>query len=160
MTGQIEDFIAQYEQETHAQELNANKRIINVFVWGLAAIGLLWILSLFAILTVDARMVTVALLLAFLLYIPTFFLMNTKKLEQGWMKYYLLVQLCIICGIIMSVLSYHAILLGIFPLLYAIQYREKKIIWFTFTVSLLVLAVSGFIGYYFFILCLYENITV
>lgn len=149
MTGQIEDFIAQYEQETHAQELNANKRIINVFVWGLAVIGLLWILSLFAILTVDARMVTVALLLAFLLYIPTFFLMNTKKLEQGWMKYYLLVQLCIICGIIMSVLSYHAILLGIFPLLYAIQYREKKIIWFTFTVSLLVLAVSGFIGYYF-----------
>ena len=38
---------------------------------------------------------------------------------------------------------------GNFPLLYAIRYREKKIIWFTFSVSLLVIAASEFIGYYF-----------
>ncbi len=149
MTGQIENFIAQYEQETRSQELNANKRIINGFVWGLAVIGLLWVLSLVGVLTVDKHMVTAAFLLAFVLYIPTFFLMNTGKLAQGWMKYYLLAQLCIICGIIMSILSYHTVLLGIFPLLYAIQYREKKIIWFTFSVSLLVIAASAFIGYYF-----------
>ena len=149
MTNQIENFIVQYEQETRSRELNANKRIINGFVWGLAVIALLWVLSLTGVLTVDRHMVTIAFLLAFLLYIPTFFLMNTKKLALGWMKYYLLVQLCIICGIIMSVLSYHTVLLGIFPLLYAIRYREKKIIWFTFSVSLLVIAASEFIGYYF-----------
>lgn len=149
MTNQIENFIVEYEKETHSQEINANKRILNVFVWGLAAIGLLLVLSVFNILTVDNRMVIVSFVLAFLLYIPAFFLLHTGKLSADWIKYYLLAQLCILCGIIMSILSYHAVLLSIFPLLYAIQYREKKIIWFTFSFSLLIMAASSFIGYYF-----------
>ena len=149
MTNQVENFIVQYEQESIAQEINANKRILNAFVWVLAAIALLWIGALTGLLEVDRRMVTAAFLLSFVLYLPTFYLIHRGQFSKSWIKYFLLALLCIICGIIMSILSYHATLLTIFPLLYAIQYREKKVIWFTFSVSLITTTISAIIGFYF-----------
>lgn len=149
MTDQIENFIAQYEQETVTKEINANKRMLNGFIWFLGAIGVLWVFTLTGILAVDTRMVSYAFLLAFLLYIPTFYLIQKGKLSKGCIKYFLLTELCILCGILISVLSYHATLLCIFPLLYAIQYHDKKIIWFTFVLSVLTITASEFISYYF-----------
>ena len=147
MTNQVENFIVQYEQETVAKEINANKRILNSFVWVLAAIALLWILTLTNVLNVDKHMITYAFLLSFVLYLPTFYLIHRGKLSQGWIKYFLLALLCVICAIILCVLSYHATLLAVFPLLYAIQYREKKVIRFTFLVSLVTMTAGALIGF-------------
>ena len=69
MTNQVENFIVQYELESLAQEVNANKRILNAFVWVLAAIALLWIGAVTGLLEVNRLMVTVAFLLSFILYL-------------------------------------------------------------------------------------------
>ena len=45
MANQVDTFIAQYEQELELQEINANKRILNGFIWFLAAVALVWVLS-------------------------------------------------------------------------------------------------------------------
>lgn len=149
MTNQVENFIMQYEQENVSAEINANKRILNSFVWILAGIALLWVLTLTNLLEVDKQMATYSFLLAFILYIPTFYLMQKGNLAKSRLKFFLLGQLCMVCAIIMSILSYHTTLLMVFPLLYAIRYREKKVIWFTCAVSLLTTAASTIIGFYF-----------
>ena len=95
MTNQVENFIVQYEQESLAQEVNANKRILNAFVWVLAAIALLWIGAVTGLLEVNRLMVTVAFLLSFILYLPTFYLIHRGQLSKGWIKYFLLAMLCI-----------------------------------------------------------------
>ena len=149
MTNQVENFIVQYEQESLAQEVNANKRILNAFVWVLAAIALLWVGAVTGLLEVNRLMVTVAFLLSFILYLPTFYLIHRGQLSKGWIKYFLLAMLCIICGVIMSVLTYHTTLLTVFPLLYAILYRDKKVIRYTCIISLVTTSLSILIGFYF-----------
>ena len=149
MTNQVENFIEQYEQELIIQETNANKRILNGFVWFLAAVALLWLCTMTGILDIDKGMVTISFLLSFVLYLPTFYLIHRGKVSQGWIKYFLLSVLCVVSAILMSVLSYHAALLHVFPLLYSIQYREKKIIWVTYFVNLATMTISAIIGFYF-----------
>ena len=136
MTNQIENFIQQYEQELYAQEINANKRILNGFIWFLAAVALVWLLTITDFFQVDKTMVTIVFLVSFLLFLPAFYLIFRGDLSKGWIKYFLLTLLCVVCAVIIATLSYHATLLFVFPLLYAIQYREKRIIWFTYSIMI------------------------
>lgn len=149
MKNQIENFIAQYEQELISQEVNANKRILNGFVWFLAAVALVWVLTITGFFNVDKHMVTIAFFVSFILFLPAFYLIFRGNLSKGWIKYFLLTLLCVVCGVIISILSFHATLLFVFPLLYAIQYREKRIIWFTYSINLLTITAGMLIGFYY-----------
>lgn len=149
MTYQVEDFIAQYEQELISQEINANKRILNGFIWFLAAVALVWVLTIGGVFNVDKHMVTIAFFISFILFLPAFYLIYRGNLSRGWIKYFLLTLLCIVCAVIISILSFHATLLYVFPLLYAIQYREKRIIWFTYSVNLVTITAASLIGFYY-----------
>ena len=149
MTNQIDNFIVQYEQELAAQEISANKRILNGFVWFLGAVALVWVLTIVGFFNVDKNMVTIAFFISFFLFLPAFFLMFRGDLSKSWIKYFLLTLLCIVCGVIISILSFHATLLFVFPLLYAIQYREKRIIWFTYSINLLTVTAGMLIGFYY-----------
>jgi len=149
MTNQIENFIQQYEQELYAQEINANKRILNGFIWFLAAVALVWLLTITDFFQVDKTMVTIVFLVSFLLFLPAFYLIFRGDLSKGWIKYFLLTLLCVVCAVIIATLSYHATLLFVFPLLYAIQYREKRIIWFTYSINLITITIGMLTGFYF-----------
>lgn len=149
MTNQIENFIQQYEQELYAQEINANKRILNGFIWFLAAVALVWLLTITDFFQVDKTMVTIVFLVSFLLFLPAFYLIFRGDLSKGWIKYFLLTLLCVVCAVIIATLSYHATLLFVFPLLYAIQYREKRIIWFTYSLNLITITIGMLTGFYF-----------
>jgi len=150
MTNQTENFIAQYEQELVSQEIGANKRILNGFIWFLGAVALVWILTIIGFFNVDKNMVTYAFFISFILFLPAFYLIfRGSDLSKGWIKYFLLTLLCIVCGVIISILSFHATLLFVFPLMYAIQYREKRIIWFTYSINLLTITAGMLIGFYF-----------
>lgn len=148
MTKPIDNFIAQYEQELVSQEINANKRILNGFIWFLAAVALVWILTITGFFNVNKHMVTIAFFVSFILFLPAFYLIFRGELSKSWIKYFLLTLLCIVCGVIISILSFHATLLFVFPLLYAIQYREKRIIWFTYSINLITVTAGMLIGFY------------
>lgn len=148
MTNQVENFIVQYEKENQAQEVNANKRVLNGILWFLVAIVLLWILTLTDTLDIGKNMATSAFFLSFLLYLPCLFLIYRGNLSHSWIKYYLLALLSVITAAFVALLSYYATLLLVFPLLYAIPYRDKKIIRFAFIVSTLTMIAGTLIGLY------------
>ena len=58
-------------------------------------------------------------------------------------------MLCVVSAVIISVLSYHAVLLYVFPLLYAVQYRKKFVIWYAYTVNLITITLSSIFSFYY-----------
>lgn len=149
MTNRTENFIAQYEQELFTQEINASKRILNGFIWFLGAVALVWLLTLIGLLPLDKNLVTCAFFASFILFLPAFYLIFRGDLTKKWVKYLLLTLLCIACGVITSVLSFYATLLFVFPLIYATQYRERRIIWFTYLINLLTITTGLLISCYY-----------
>jgi diguanylate cyclase (GGDEF)-like protein len=54
-----------------------------------------------------------------------------------------------VSAVIISTLSYHAVLLYVFPLLYAVQYRKKVVIWYAYAVNLLTITLSSIFSFYY-----------
>lgn len=63
-------------------------------------------------------------------------------LSSPWIRYYFLTLICLVSGIIAALLSFHAVLLYVLPLLLAIQYRDGKALWFAFGVNTVTMTAS------------------
>lgn len=145
----IEDFKTQYERELIYQETSANKRTIKGFVWFLLAVGFVWLLTMLDIFEVNKTMTSIAFFSNVLLYLGPFYLMLRGDLSKPWIKYYLLTFLCITSAVIISVLSYHAVLLYVFPLMYTIHYRNCRLLWFSYFMNFLTVTISSVLSFYY-----------
>ena len=145
----IEDFRTQYEQELIYQETNANKRTIKGFAWFLLAVGFVWVFTMLGIFEVDKTMTSIAFFANIVLYLGPFYLMLWGDLSKPWVKYYLLTFLCLASAVIISILSYHAVLLYVFPLMYTIHYRKRSLLWFSYFMNFLTVTVSSILSFYY-----------
>lgn len=144
-----EDFRTQYERELIYQETNANKRTIKGFVWFLLAVGFVWVLTMLGIFEVNKTMTSIAFFSNVILYLGPFCLMLRGDLSKPWVKYYLLTFLCLTSAVIISILSYHAVLLYVFPLMYTIHYRKRRLLWFSYFMNFLTVTVSSVLSFYY-----------
>ena len=158
MMNRVDDFKTQYEQELLYQEITANKHTLKGFVWFLVAVAFVWVLTMIGIFEVDKHLTTIAFQANIALFLPAFLIFLKGDLSRPWIKYFLLVMLCVVSAVIISVLSYHAVLLYVFPLLYAIQYRKNRIIWFAYLVNLVTITVSSIASFYYGICFRYTKI--
>lgn len=149
MMSRVDDFKTQYEQELLYQEITANKHTLKGFVWFLVAVAFVWVLTMIGFFEVDKHLTTIAFQANIALFLPAFLIILKGDLSRPWIKYFLLVMLCVVSAVIISVLSYHAVLLYVFPLLYAIQYRKNRIIWFAYLVNLVTITVSSIASFYY-----------
>ena len=145
----IEDFKTQYERELIYQETNANKRTIKGFAWFLLAVGFVWVLTMLGIFEVNKTMTSIAFFSNVILYLGPFYLMLRSDLSKPWIKYFLLTFLCIASAVIISILSYHAVLLYVFPLMFSIHYRKRRLLWFSYFMNFLTVTVSSVLSFYY-----------
>ncbi|MGN0351809.1 MAG: GGDEF domain-containing protein [Roseburia sp.] len=145
----MEDFKEQYRQELVYQEIKSNKHTLEGFMWFLAVIGVIWLLTMTGFFKVDKRLLTMAFVSAFILFLLPLYLYFKSDLSKAWYKYFFLALICVVSGVITSFLSFHAVLLYVAPLLFAIQYRKRSTIWFVYVVNLVTMTISSFISFYY-----------
>jgi len=145
----MDDFKSQYEQELKLQEINSNKHILKGFIWFLSALAFVWLLTITGIFDVSKYMVTIAFFATFIMFIPPLCIFFKGDLSNPRLKYYFLSLICIVSAVIISVLTVHAVLLYVIPLLYAIQYRKSRIIWFVYLINTFTMLISSIIGFYY-----------
>ena len=113
-----EDFRKKYKQELVIQEVNSNKHTLKGFLWILIALALVWLLNMAGLFEVDKKLVTIALLSTFLLFIPPLYIYIKGDLAKPEIKYFFLFLICVVSGIIVAILSFHAVMLYFIPFLY------------------------------------------
>ncbi|MBR6637737.1 MAG: diguanylate cyclase [Lachnospiraceae bacterium] len=145
----MDDFKSQYEQELKLQEINSNKHILKGFIWFLSALGLVWLLTITGFFDVNKYLVTIAFFATLIMFIPPLCIFFKGDLSNPKLKYYFLSLICVVSAVIISVLTVHAVLLYVIPLLYAIQYRKSRIIWFVYLINTFTMLISSIIGFYY-----------
>ncbi len=138
-----------YEAELLRQEINANKHTVKSFLWFLLAMTVIWLLTMIDFFLVPKSSVCICYALALTSFIPTFLIYRKKDLTKWWHKYFFMTVVCIVCTEIATILSFHAVLIYVMPLLFAIQYRQRKVLWFTFGVNSIGVLVSMIVGFYY-----------
>lgn len=149
MIKQTADFNSQYEQELLYQEIAANKNTLKGFLCFLVAVALIWFLTMIGFFEVDKTLVSIAFQANIVLFLPLLFIFLKNDLSKPWLKYFFLLMMCVVSAVIISVLSYHAVLLYVFPLLFAVQYRKNKVIWYAYVINLVTITLSSITSFYY-----------
>lgn len=139
----------QYRRELLNEEIKSNKRTLKGFIWFLVALTFMWLLTAVGIFVISLKLITIAYVMTIVIVVPSFLLWKEGSLSKPWVKYYLLTLICIVSGVIASFLSYHAVFVYVFPLLFAIQYRRKSTIWYAYVVNMITMFISMVVCYYY-----------
>lgn len=145
----MEDFEKKYYEELNYQEIKSNKYTIKGFGVFFIAVAFIWLLTMIDFFEIDKSLMTIAFLLSAFLSIPVLYIFFKCDLSKTWIKYFLLSLICIVSGVITSFLSYHAVLVYVIPLLFAIQYRRRSTIYFVYLVNIITMLISSLISFYY-----------
>ena len=145
----MNDIREQYEKELIYQEIKSNKHTLKGIAWFLAAAVLIWSLNIIGFFEVDQKLITIALVSTIVLFIPAMIFYFKGDLSKPWVKYLFLSLICIVSSVIITFMSYHAVLLYVIPLLFAIQYRRQSTIWFVYAVNTITMTISSLASFYY-----------
>ncbi len=138
-----------YEQELIAQEINANRHILRGFLLFFLAISIMWILTKVHFFHVDEQAMTIAYVISIIAFLPPVFINIKTDLSVKWCKYCFLGIICLLCAVIASFLSYHVVFLYVMPLVFAIQYHQKRTLWFVYILNAMGMLVSMIVSFYY-----------
>lgn len=144
----MDDFKEQYLQELDYQEIKSNKHTLKGFCWFLLAVAFIWLLTVLGFFEVDKRLITIAFMANIVLFIPAVYIFFKSDLSKAWIKYFLLSLICVVSAVLAAFLSFHAVLAYVVPLLFAVQYRRRSTIWFTYAVNTVTMLVSSLVSFY------------
>lgn len=139
----------QYKQELHNQELKANQRTRMGLLWIFAGVFFFWMLTMLGIFVVQETSMTIAFILSAVICIYVWLLQYMSRLDAPWVKYALMTVVCVVAGILGTFLSFHAVFVYVLPLLFAIQYRDQAVLWFSYAVNGIAMLASMLLGFYY-----------
>ncbi len=106
----MDDLQEQYRQELHNQEVKSNMRTLKGFCWIFVGFTLIWLLAGVGFFDVNLKSITMAYGISVCMMLPVTLIYIKGNLSAGWIKYYFLASVSVICGIVMGFLSFHATL--------------------------------------------------
>lgn len=145
----MSDFKKQYDKELKYQEEKSNKYTLNGVVMLIAVELVVWALNTIGIFEIDRRTITVAVIISIILLIPIVFMIMKEDVSKECYKYIGPTLICTATGVMCALLSYHAVLLYVIPLLFAAHYRQKKILWYTSLINSVSVFLSMTLGFYY-----------
>ena len=145
----MDNFNEQYRIELRNQEIKSNKRTLKSFLSFFIAMLVIWILTAVDIFDIDIRIISSAFSMATVLLVVPLVVFLRGNLSVPWVKYILIYVLCIMVGCITATLSVHAVMLYVIPLIFALQYRRKRMLWYAYIVNAFNMAMSCLISFYY-----------
>ena len=131
-----------------AQESQANRRTIKCLAFSVLPMTAIWILTLIGVFMVDKGLMTLACLVSSVILLTPWVVSRFTGTEKNWIKYMVLFCAEASLTFISTLLTYHTILLLALPLFYASQYSKRKVVVYTYVLSVCGLFISVMGGYY------------
>ncbi len=132
----------------NAYEADANRYSIKCQFLTMIFPFITWILNCAGIFTVEGRLMFMSLLLSFIVTVLTVIICTVLGMDNRLTKYFAMAGIVIAIFVQSSLLTYHMYLLIVLPVIYSLQYGQRKMVYYTYILSVIGLAISVYIGYY------------
>ena len=141
-------FINKEDMEMNA-EVTANRYILKCMHVTLGMLTVVWVLNILNIFTINRQVMTLTYLIALIIYVTGIVACKVFGIAKSWMKYYLITWVSLTLTVITTLLTFHAVLGCMIPIIYASMYSSKKLAAYTYFLTVVSIAVSVYVGYYF-----------
>ena len=131
-----------------ASDSQANRSTIRCLSFTIVPFAVIWLLAMVNIFPVEKALMTVTFLVTSAVLLTPWVICRAVGTEKPWIKYMILFSLAVALTIISTVLTYHAVLLFALPLFYASQYSGRRVVVYTYLLTVLSLFFSVVGGYY------------
>lgn len=134
--------------DTEAMDRRANQYALRCFCVTMAAFTVAWILNLLNIFIVDKAIMANGYYMGLGLFAMCLLVCKVFDLSDHRMKYVLLFFIIAITTVIESMLTYHAVILSVMPIVYSAMYHNtKKMTLYTYFLTIISVIIIVFVGY-------------
>lgn len=137
------------EIDFHTLESEANIFSLKCLVFAQLIHGVMWILNILNIFIVDSYLMNRSFLTGCVVVLAAIIVCAVAGTTKPWVKYFIMVALVTDITIINVNLTYHTVLLFVLPLLYSIQYCNRKMVYFSYLLSVVSIFISCMVGYFY-----------
>ena len=130
-----EDREVDYSIDYQSLEEHSNKfteRCLLITYFFMAA---MWILDLLGIFIVDKSLMNYGFFLLSFLILLLITVCKLVGYDKPWLKYVIIIFAVLMTDVLAVVLTYHIVIASVLPLIYAIQYSDKKLLFFSYGLS-------------------------
>lgn len=139
------DYSIDYESlEGHSNRFTVRCLLITYFF-----MAFMWVLDLLGIFIVDKGLMNYGFFLLSFLVLLLITICKLVGYNKPWLKYVIIIFAVLMTDVLAVVLTYHIVIASVLPLIYAIQYSDKKLLFFSYGMSVIGIFASVMAGYYF-----------
>ena len=139
------DYSIDYESlEGHSNRFTVRCLLITYFF-----MAVMWLLDLLGIFIVDKGLMNYGFFLLSFLVLLLIAICKLVGYNKPWLKYVIIIFAVLMTDVLAVVLTYHIVIASVLPLIYAIQYSDKKLLFFSYGMSVIGIFASVMAGYYF-----------
>ena len=139
------DYSIDYESlEEHSNRFTVRCLVITYFF-----MAAMWLLDLLGIFIVDKGLMNYGFFLLSFLVLLLITICKLVGYNKPWLKYVIIIFAVLMTDVLAVVLTYHIVIASVLPLIYAIQYSDKKLLFFSYGLSVVGIFASVMAGYYF-----------
>lgn len=130
------------------REYISNQYALKSFRVSIIIIALIWLLTMLNIFLIDRKITTSCFISCVVVYILGRIVCKVNDLSKPWIKYFIILWVVVIITIVNTFLTYHAALACLLPIVYTTMYSSKKMMVYTYILTVCSIIVSVFVGYH------------
>lgn len=129
-------------------EATANKYVIHCMTVTVLIIIGIWLLNVFDIFLVDKNVMATSVALSIVVYLAGMICWLFIRINRKCVKYLIILWTSIITTVMGTGLTYHAIIASVLPILFCSLYSSKKMMLYTFVLTIISTVIIVFVGYH------------
>lgn len=107
---------------------------------------IVWTMNLLNVFVVDAAIMRNCYLTCLVIYVGGRIVCAFNDMSKWWMKYFLLFWIEAFITVLSIFLTFHAVMIFVFPIVYTTMYSSKKLVLYTYVLTVLSIAIGVFGG--------------
>lgn len=131
-----------------ALEAKANRYTVRCQISSFLILTAVWLLNVLNIFIIDSKLMNISYLLGAGITLVCWLVCRIGGAEESWMKYALLFLTVLFSATITTFLTYQAILVNIIPICLSMQYNKRKVVYYTYGLTILSILWSTMAGYF------------
>ena len=131
------------------KEYIANTYVMRCFLISMIVYFVAFLLNAFDIFIIDKSIMLMGFIPSIFIYLTMLLITKKVSLSSGKMKYFILFSIVSVFTLIGVTITYHVVIIAVLPILHAILYSSKKVMWYVYGLTVVSTIIIVYAGYYY-----------
>ena len=130
------------------KECIANTYVMRCFSISMIVYFIGFLMNKFDVFIVDKSIMLMGFVPSMFIYLTMLFITKKVSLSSEKIKYFILFSIVSVFTLIGVTITYHVVIIAVLPVLYAILYSSRKVMWYVYGLTVVSTIIIVYVGYY------------